>query len=137
MKFLVVDDSVDDLALLRSALDPQVHITPLRSGTQALAFLSTAQSCSFDLVVIDWRLPGVAGDQVAAEFLSSPMIQQQVPVVVLSSSLPPSVSDKLLGCGALILEKPLDLDGYDRLASGLCDLAKRSKAKSNAAAAST
>jgi len=136
LKFLVVDDSVDDVTLLRSALDPRVDITPLESGTKALTFLSTMQHCPFDLVVIDWRLPGVGGDHVAKEFLSSPMIQRQVPVVVLSSALPPALNDDLRGRGALILEKPLDLEGYERLAAGLCDLAATSsRSKSTATVA--
>ncbi len=128
MKFLVVDDSVEDVALLRSALTTQAQITPIEDGTQALALLTSVESWPFDLVVIDWRLPGIGGDQIAREFLRNPVIQQ-VPVVVLSSTLPPPVSHQLQQCGALILEKPIDLDGYDRLAEGLCALAKSSKAK--------
>ena len=129
MKFLIVDDSIDDVALLRSALKPVEHteITLLENGHAALQMLSSMKSWPFDLVVIDWRLPGMAGDQLAKAFLSSPVLHPLTPVVVLSSAIPPPLSHNLHECGALVLEKPVDLDGYDRLAAGLCDLARQSK----------
>jgi CheY-like chemotaxis protein len=132
MKFLVVDDSLNDVALLRSAFPPSecIEITPVESGQTALQLLSKQEDLSFDLVIIDWRLPGVPGDQVAQAFLAAPRIHSQIPVVVLSSALPPLVSDKLHEHGAFVWEKPLDLDGYERLAINLCELARRSKVSS-------
>ncbi len=132
MKFLVVDDSLNDVALLRSAFPPLecVEITPVESGQTALHLLSNQEQLPFDLVIIDWRLPGIPGDQVAHAFLSAPQIHQQVPVVVLSSALPPLVGENLHKHGAFVWEKPVDLDGYERLATSLCDLARRAKVSS-------
>lgn len=129
MKFLVVDDSLNDISLLRSAFSPleEVEITPIESGNAALQLLTDRNQLSFDLVIIDWRLPGVPGDQVAYAYLNDPQIHAQIPVVVLSSALPPLVSDKLHAQGAFVWEKPVDLDGYEQLAASLCDLARRSK----------
>ena len=68
MKFLVVDDSVEDVALLRSALTEAgpVEIIPVVNGHLALKLFSEVEQLMFDLIVIDWRLPGIGGDQVAA-----------------------------------------------------------------------
>jgi CheY-like chemotaxis protein len=131
MKFLVVDDSCDDIALLRSALDPVegVEITAIANGLRALQSLNEQEATSFDLIVIDWRLPGMTGDKVAQAFLTSPSVRPQTPVVVLSSPLPPPVADQLKECGALVLEKPVDLDGYEVLATRLCDLARQAHPK--------
>jgi CheY-like chemotaxis protein len=129
MNFLVVDDSAEDIALLRSALKPvaPVEITPIENGHTALQLLSGQRSLSYDLIVIDWRLPGVTGDQLAKAFLTHPAVNPLTPVVILSAALPPPISEGLHRCGAFVLEKPSDLDGYDKLAVGLCDLAKRSR----------
>jgi CheY-like chemotaxis protein len=131
MKFLVVDDSVEDVAILRSALTEvgPVEITPVVNGHLALKLLSEAERLVFDLIVIDWRLPGIAGDQVAVAFLNSPLVRTQVPVVVLSSTLPPPICERLVESGAVVLEKAVDLNGYEHLAALLVDLAKQSKEK--------
>ncbi len=129
MKFLIVDDSFNDVALLRSALEPVEHveITTIASGLGALQSLNSDEAGVFDLIVIDWRLPGITGDKLAQAFLKSPTIPSKTPVVVLSSPLPPPVADHLQECGAFVLEKPVDLDGYEVLANRLCDLARQAK----------
>ena len=131
MKLLVVDDSADDVDLLRSALSTvgAVEITPIDDGRSALQLLSEQEQCHFDLIVIDWRLPGIAGDQVAGAFLSNPSVQAQIPVVVLSSPLPGHTTERLREAGAAVLQKPVDLDGYDQLANALFELAKQFKNK--------
>jgi CheY-like chemotaxis protein len=137
MKFLVVDDSVEDVAILRTALTEAgpVEITPITNGHVALQLLSQAEQLVFDLIVIDWRLPGIAGDQVAATFLNNPLVRTQVPVVVLSSALPPPINERLVGSGAVVLEKAVDLNGYEQLAAVLINLAKQSKEKQQTIAA--
>lgn len=129
MKLLVVDDNADDVDLLRFALNRvgAVDITPIQSGQLALQLLSAQEHWPFDLIVIDWRLPGISGEQVAGAFLNSPAVQAQIPVVVLSSSLPRHVSDRLHESGAAVLQKPLDLEGFEHLANVLFDLAKNPK----------
>lgn len=131
MRFLVVDDSVEDVAILRSALTEAgpVEITPVTNGHTALKLLSEGEHLAFDLIVIDWRLPGIAGDQVATTFLNNPLVRDQVPVVVLSSALPPPINERLLESGAIVLEKAIDLNGYEHLAVVLINLAKQSKEK--------
>jgi CheY-like chemotaxis protein len=128
MRFLVVDDSHEDVALLRCALQgvDQVEITPIDSGKSALQFLVNRQPWSFDLVVVDWRMPGIAGDELATAFLNNRRMYPQIPVVILSCAIPPPTSQELNDRGAVVIEKPTDLDGYDRLAANLCSLAKRS-----------
>lgn len=132
MKFLVIDDSLNDVALLRSSF-PQVEcveITLIESGQTAMQLVANQEHLAYDLVIIDWRLPGVPGDQVAQAFLNARQSDTQFPVIVLSSALPPPVSDRLHERGALVWEKPVDLDGYERLAADLCELARRSKTSS-------
>ena len=127
MNFLIVDDSREDVALLRSALHPgeQVEITPIENGSTALQLLADRQCLPYDLVVIDWRMPGVSGEELAKAFLNSTALRPRIPVVVLSSALPPAVASSLHEDGVLVFEKPSDFDGYERLAAGLCQLAKR------------
>jgi CheY-like chemotaxis protein len=99
-KVLVVDDYPVVCEALRLMLEFDGHeVTIASCGSEALA---RAQTINFDLVVTDYFLPGMRGDEVAAAFKER---CHSLPVIMLTAAAPqgrPMNSD-------IILEKPCSL----------------------------
>ena len=126
---LLVEDSEDDAALFRHALEgsglrPRVKI--LRDGAQALAsiFGPAPQADALPillprLIVLDLKLPKVSGLEVLHRLKANPHTRI-IPVVILSSSqekrdLAESYS---LGVNSYLV-KPMDFDEFTRLVNAL------------------
>ncbi|MEZ5351858.1 MAG: response regulator [Bryobacteraceae bacterium] len=127
LRVLIIDDNRGDIDLLRRAFEPvcDAEFTSICDGESALETIPGAAPSSYDLVLIDWRMPGVEGDRLAMALLDRYRSSRCKPaIVVLSSALPPSIGSALESKGAIILGKPADLDGYDVLAQRLYALAK-------------
>ena len=123
LRILIVDDTPSDVELLTLALEPHgAEFTRLADGGAARDCLSTLRPGAFDLVLLDWRLPGVNGDELALEYLARPDRDPALSICLITSALPPGVTYALVEAGAHVLEKPIDLDGYDRLAALLARL---------------
>ncbi len=123
LRVLLIDDTPSDVELLTLALEPHgAEFTRFDDGLAARECLSTLKPGSFDLVLLDWRLPGVNGDELALEYLARPDRDPSLPVCLITSALPPRLTQALLEAGAHVLEKPMDLDGYDRLAVTLAKM---------------
>ncbi|PIE24187.1 MAG: DNA-binding response regulator [Planctomycetota bacterium] len=85
---------VEDDAALRTGLADNLELEGwdcriARTGAEALAQL---RACSFDLVLLDWMLPGKSGIDVLRELRSH---DRRTPVVLLTAKS--EVSDKVLG----------------------------------------
>ena len=64
-RVLVVDDDPAVRKLLRTTFGgDELEIAEAADGATALAL---AQACAPELVVLDWNMPGLAGDEVLAE----------------------------------------------------------------------
>lgn len=126
VRVLVVDDNLAEVELLRSAVAKFgfAELASIQDGRKALE-TTHHDLRQFDLILIDWRLPGLHGDAVAKAFLSRQDQEDAVPVVLFSSGLPPQIADELREAGAVVIDKPIDLDGYDGLAARLAALARR------------
>lgn len=66
-KILIVEDDVETCALMSDWLTTMEHHTveTLDDGEKAMLALRMGQ---FDVVVLDWQLPGVSGQEVCREF---------------------------------------------------------------------
>lgn len=82
------------------------------SGTEARMLLGGGTDAqSFDLVITDLMLPGLAGDELVSLIRNSAGVQKYLPVIVISARTSPKDKVDLLSLGADdYLSKPFDLD---------------------------
>lgn len=81
-RVLVVDDEPDILQSFADLLEvalPETVVTTARSGTEAVAALRAG---SFDLVVTDYRMPGMNGLDLLAE---ADRIAPGIPAIVITA----------------------------------------------------
>ncbi len=65
IRVLVVDDNAPACEILADMLRVlQLDVAVAANGVQALATLAAARDKPFDLVLMDWRMPGMNGDEV-------------------------------------------------------------------------
>jgi CheY-like chemotaxis protein len=100
---LVVDDEPPIRSLLRQTLlEEGYEVLEAPDGPTAL---DLAQSHPIDLVLLDIRLPGIDGAEVARRLRQSPIEQPRI--VVLTAA---SYADELVEGADAYLSKPFDLD---------------------------
>jgi CheY-like chemotaxis protein len=115
---LAIDDTSDDLVLLRLACaDARVsfRLQSVESGENAIAYLARSHLCldqeGFpypDLILLDLKMPGKSGFDVLAWIRGQPGLNQ-LPVIVLTSSIHPEDRSRALELGANhFLVKPVD-----------------------------
>ena len=104
---MLVEDDLDIALLARIALEEfgGLELIHHASGMEALASLKTEQP---DLVILDYRMPGMNGAEVFAEIRKSEACGD-VPVIFMTASLMPKHVERLRHLGALdVLPKPFD-----------------------------
>lgn len=108
-RVLIVDDhrdSADMLALVLKASNGQISVQGAYDGTSGLALALTGQ---FDVVILDLRLPGMSGVEVAREIRLK--LSSAAPLLIALSG---SVADvaQLQGGPEFdhAITKPVDLD---------------------------
>lgn len=92
-KILVVEDNSDLLDNIREWLLMEQHIVDcVGEGTQAVAYL---ESYDYDLVVLDWTLPGMSGIEICKQFRGKGGV---TPILMLTGRR--SIDDKESGLDA-------------------------------------
>jgi two-component system, chemotaxis family, response regulator Rcp1 len=130
-RIVVVEDSPADILLLRHALDEHgddYEIEVLRDGAEALQFvgeqranLRVRRPC---VIVLDLHLPKHDGLTVLAAIKKEPALEH-LHVVALSSFASPHDEAEIYALGARrYCEKPLDLDGWLKLAGDILALCR-------------
>ncbi len=101
---LVVDDDLAMLELLASVLDEEGYVVRTApGGLQALAMIDQEPP---GLVLLDWMMPTMRGDEVLRKLRAGP--HHALPVVILSAN---GDARALLAEGAnAFIPKPFDLD---------------------------
>jgi response regulator RpfG family c-di-GMP phosphodiesterase len=77
---LLVDDSLEDLELLKEALSPAYHVLTADNGVQALALAAEAVP---ELVLLDVKMPAMDGYEVCRRLKAEPKLRS-VPVIFLT-----------------------------------------------------
>lgn len=122
---LYIEDDAANAALMGCimALRPAITLLEADAGTSGVAL---AQERHPDLVLLDFHLPDMNGDQVLQRLRGDPRTAD-IPVVVLSGDATPGQIDRLLALGAhRYITKPFNvlafLDSVDELLSpvGAC-----------------
>lgn len=103
---------VDDLETARVLLDemirgidPRISTSLFAGGAEALAWLEQHEP---DLVITDYRMPGMTGVQLTSEIRRSKRLRH-IPVMVITASADRAVRYEALEAGAVdFLAKPID-----------------------------
>ena len=89
---LVVDDTPDNLTVLRSVLNPRYRVRVANSGARALEVARGAEPP--DLILLDIMMPGMNGYAVCKELKADPTTRD-IPVIFLTARS--SVQDERVG----------------------------------------
>ena len=110
----VIDDNVDDIELVRIALDSlgyPIDITEVRDGENALDMLRDGQ-CRPDIVLLDLKLPGISGADVLCEIRADERMRN-LPVFIVSSSNMDADKEEAMRSGADgYIHKSFNLDNF-------------------------
>ena len=86
LRVLVVDDNEASQEIMAEMLRYfHVDVSTTANGPLALTALQTATGRPFDLVFIDWRMPGMNGDEVTRHIHADPKITHQPKVVMVTA----------------------------------------------------
>jgi two-component system sensor histidine kinase/response regulator len=86
IRVLVVDDNVPASEIMADMLRfLHIDVAVAANGVQALAALAAAGARPFDLVLMDWRMPGMNGDEVTAHLRRDPRIAPTPKVVMVTA----------------------------------------------------
>jgi len=115
-EILVVDDSPEDLRLIRDAFSQwkgSRRVQVFLNGIEALDHFKNSPADTLpDLVLLDWNLPGIRGEQVL-ERLKDDKRLCNIPVVIFTSSSSPADRLRATQLGAArFITKPLDIDEF-------------------------
>jgi CheY-like chemotaxis protein len=96
MRILIVDDnaSVRSLARVYAEQEAVCHVSEAGNGFEALRL---ARENPFDLVIVDFHMPGMDGLETTRELLA---LAPQTTVVAWTSVLDPAVEQAFLAAGA-------------------------------------
>jgi CheY-like chemotaxis protein len=122
-EILVVDDSPEDIRLIRDAFSlwkGNRRVQVFLNGIEALDhFKNSPANPVPDLVLLDWNLPGIRGEQVL-EHLKNDKRLCDIPVVIFTSSSSPGDRLRATQLGAArFITKPMDIDEFFNVIAGL------------------
>jgi len=127
---LLIEDSFEDVVLLRTCLDQlgQSYVLELLAdGEAALRYIAAYRSGAREphpcVILLDLHLPKHSGTEVLAEIRKAPALAH-VHVVVLSTFASPRERDEIAELGALFRAKPTQLERVEELACEILDLCK-------------
>jgi CheY-like chemotaxis protein len=107
-KVLIVEDHPDCRGLLKIVLSRLGYVV-VEAGTGQEA-LERASVSSFDLIIMDFGLPGMTGDKLIVRFKGEPSTKR-IPVIVTTGYMDTQVAKRAIAAGAeSVLLKPYDMD---------------------------
>jgi DNA-binding response OmpR family regulator len=80
MRVLIIEDDRNMVGLLKKGLEEETHVVSI--AVEGRAGLELAQSYEFDVIVLDWMLPGIEGIEVARRIRKSGKV---TPILMLTA----------------------------------------------------
>ncbi len=122
IKVLVVEDNQDDVMIIKRAMrksGAHCELYFAYDGEEALNFLyhqgKFEDAPRPDLILLDWRLPKISGDEVLEKIKSDDHLRR-IPVIVLTISTAQEDMVKAYDSGAAsYMTKPVDSKDFERL----------------------
>jgi CheY-like chemotaxis protein len=122
---VLVEDHPLHARLLRRGLAqrlPGSHVDVLTDGTAAFRRLMDRAAPLPDLIILDLDVPGRTGHELLQDCAEDDRLRG-VPAVVVTSSTLDADRDRSLALGAALhIAKPVDGEGFQRLADTLAEL---------------
>jgi CheY-like chemotaxis protein len=125
---LFVEDDADDVRLTligfrRQKFEPEVVVA--KNGQEALEILADSSRPLPRAILTDIKMPRMDGLELMRRLKGDPRLRE-IPVAVLTSSNHEADRREAMRLGAVrYFLKPLELDGYAAIASGLRELTAR------------
>jgi len=86
VRALLVDDNQVSLEILAEMLRYfQLDVTTASNAQQAMALLRSERERPYELVLMDWRMPGMNGNEAAERIHADPMIVPQPKVILVTA----------------------------------------------------
>jgi CheY-like chemotaxis protein/HPt (histidine-containing phosphotransfer) domain-containing protein len=86
VRVLVVDDNEASRQILSETLQQfRLEVDAVANGAVAIELLVQAERAPYDLVLLDWRMPGMSGDEVTRRIHADPRIQCQPKVIMVTA----------------------------------------------------
>jgi two-component system response regulator len=136
LEILYVEDNPAEVFLLCAAvqkIDPGLVFTTVGDGEAAIEFLYRTKDRPC-VIVIDLGLPKIDGVEVFRTVKSTPDFKH-VPTVVFAEHEGRRKVERTGYLPDLFLTKPMDLDGYGKIAEQIVELCRASEWKPQGAAA--
>ncbi len=107
-KILVVDDSVDNIVLIKTILDEEGYI--VNQAEDGISALAQLESSNYDLILLDLMMPGINGYEVTRRIRKEINLTQYIPILLITAHHAPDIAHGLdLGADDFI-RKPVDCD---------------------------
>lgn len=107
-EILIVDDNTANVALLEAILE-EAGFTRVTSHTDPREALKAWQASTFDLMLLDLRMPHLDGYAVMERLKSQLPADDYLPVIVLTAQIDEATRERALAAGARdFLTKPFD-----------------------------
>jgi CheY-like chemotaxis protein len=102
-RVLVVDDSSTMRSIVRKIISATRFPLEVSEADEGFAAIKLARQAEFDLVFLDYNMPGFSGLETLAEFKRE---KRRVSVVIMTSTQDETLAERVRGQGAVFLKKP-------------------------------
>ncbi|MCR4738710.1 MAG: response regulator [Lachnospiraceae bacterium] len=129
---LVVDDTRSNLVLARSFLERMgATVKTVTSGAEALPLI---QNVKYDLIFLDFMMPGMGGDKVLEEIKSDPVkysVNGNTPVIAMTANVAEGLKEKYINEYGFTdyMTKPFKYSELLEMVSGYMDVESHSAAE--------
>jgi CheY-like chemotaxis protein len=118
-RVLVLDDSPTMRAIVRKILEATRLPLELTEAQQGAEALELSRQIDFDMVFLDYNLPGLSGLETMAEIRRE---KRNPTFVLITSDQDPSVADRARAKGAAFLKKPFYIADIEAVLCGFYGL---------------
>lgn len=126
LDILLIEDDMDDIDLLKDALDENkvpYHMDVIMEGDKVYSYLKSAATLP-GIIVMDLNLPKTGGKEILLELKSSFHLTS-IPIIILTTS---SAKDDIDYCNKMgirmFITKPATMDGWNTTIHSIMNVAQ-------------